>query len=86
MTMGVVGLALLLCVPLAVAKYVARTRKRRPPWVIVGFFAWLAVLTAGLPTLITLFSSTGLVSTGLTLALCATALGTHAQRSDASGG
>lgn len=85
MTMGLVGLALLLCVPLAVAKYVSRTRRRRPPWVIVGFFAWLAVLTAGLPTLITLFSSTGLVSTGLTLALCATAIGTHAERSDASG-
>jgi hypothetical protein len=84
MTMGLIGFALLLCVPLAVARYVSRTRQRRPPWVIVGFFAWLAVLIAGLPTLITLFSSTGLVSTGLTLALCATAAGTHVERGAAS--
>jgi O-Antigen ligase len=85
MTMGLIGLALLLCVPLVIAKYVSRTRERRPPWVVVGFFAWLAVLIAGLPTLITLFSSTGLLSTGLTLALCATAVRTHVEQSDASG-
>jgi hypothetical protein len=85
MTMGLVGLVLLLCVPLAIAKYVSRTRERRPPWVIVGFFAWLAVLIAGLPTLITLFSSTGLVSTGMTLALCATAVGARTEQTDASG-
>jgi hypothetical protein len=77
MTMGLIGLVLLLGVPLAVARYVMRTRKRRPPWMIVGFFAWLAVLLAGLPTLITLFSPTGLLSTGLTLALGAAAVGAH---------
>jgi O-Antigen ligase len=86
MTMGLIGLVLLLCVPLAIAKYVSRTRERRQPWVTVGFFAWLAVLIAGLPTLITLFSPTGLVSTGLTLALCATAVGNHPDRNDASNG
>ncbi|HWY17135.1 MAG TPA: O-antigen ligase family protein [Solirubrobacteraceae bacterium] len=86
MTMGLTGLVLLLCVPLVLARYVMQTRKRRPPWMIVGFFAWLAVLLAGLPTLITLFSPTGLVSTGLTLALCATTTTARRQERNARSG
>jgi hypothetical protein len=74
MTMGLVGLALLFGVLGAVGRYVARTRSRRPTWLVVGLFGWLAVLVAGSPTLITLFSPTGLLSTALTLVLCSVAI------------
>jgi hypothetical protein len=70
MTMGVIGLVLLYGVLIAVARYVARTRSRRQSWLVVGLFGWLAVVFAGSPTLVTLFSSTGLISTALTLVIC----------------
>lgn len=70
MTMGVVGLALLLAILLMAARHVAKTRAQRPPWLVVGLFAWLTVLVAGSPTLVTLFSATGILSTALTLMLC----------------
>jgi hypothetical protein len=70
MTMGVVGLALLVGVLVAAARYVVQTRRHRPPWTIVGLFGWLAVVTAGALTLVTLFSPTGLFSTSLTLVMC----------------
>jgi hypothetical protein len=70
MTMGVLGLGLLLGVLLAFARYMAQTRSRRPPWMVVGFFGWLVVLLAGSPTLVTLFGATGILSTALTLVLC----------------
>ena len=70
MTMGVVGLALIFGMLIAVAGYVARTREHRPPWMVVGLFAWVVVLAAGSPTLVTLFSTTGILSTALILVLC----------------
>jgi hypothetical protein len=70
MTMGVIGLLLLYGVLFSVALYVVRTRDDRPAWLVVGILAWLTVVVAGSPTLITLFSPTGLISTGLTLVLC----------------
>jgi hypothetical protein len=75
MTMGLVGLLLLLFVPLAVARHVAQMRHQRPAWLMVGFFGWLSLLIVTSPTLITLFSPTGLLSTGLTLALCGAGTG-----------
>jgi hypothetical protein len=70
MTIGVLGLALLLAIFLTAARHVAKTRAQRPPWVVVGLFAWLTVVAAGSPTLVTLFSATGILSTALTLVLC----------------
>jgi len=70
MTIGVLGLALLLAVFLTAARHVAKTRAQRPPWLVVGLFAWLTVVVAGSPTLVTLFSATGILSTALTLVLC----------------
>jgi len=37
---------------------------------VIGLFAWLTVLAAGSPTLVTLFGATGILSTALTLVLC----------------
>jgi pimeloyl-ACP methyl ester carboxylesterase len=70
MTMGVVGLALIYAILIAVGRHVARTRSRRPAWLVVGLFGWLVVVVAGSPTLGTLFSATGIMSTALTLAVC----------------
>lgn len=70
MTIGVLGLALLFAIFLTAARHVAKTRARRPPWVVVGLFAWLTVVAAGSPTLVTLFSATGILTTALTLVLC----------------
>jgi O-Antigen ligase len=70
MTMGVIGLLLLFSVLFGFARYVARTATRRPTWLVVGFFGWLALIIACSPTLVTLFSPTGLLLTGLTLVLC----------------
>jgi hypothetical protein len=73
MTMGVVGLIFLYGILGAVGLYVAHTRKQRPVWIVVGLFSVLAVLIASSPTLVTLFSPTGLLTTGLTLTVCAVA-------------
>jgi hypothetical protein len=70
MTMGVIGLLLLFGVLIAVAHHVARTASGRPTWLVVGLFGWLSLLAATSPTLVTLFSPTGLISVGLTLVLC----------------
>ncbi len=70
MTMGTLGLALLIGVFATAARHVAKTRARRPAWLVIGLFAWLTVLAAGSPTLVTLFSATGILSTALTLVLC----------------
>jgi hypothetical protein len=70
MTMGALGLALLVAVFATAARHVWRTRARRPPWLVIGLFAWLTVLAAGSPTLVTLFGATGILSTALTLVLC----------------
>jgi hypothetical protein len=70
MTIGVLGLLLLFGVLAAAAWHVVKTRHDRPAWTIVGLFGWLAVITAGALTLVTLFSPTGLFSTSLTLVMC----------------
>jgi hypothetical protein len=74
MTMGAVGLLLEVGILAAVGHLVSRARRAAPPWIVVGTFAWLALLVTTSPTLITLFSPTGLLCTGLTLALCAVGL------------
>ncbi len=73
MTMGVIGLALIFGMLIAMASYVVSTREHRPPWIVIGLFAWLAVLAAGSPTLVTLFSTSGILSTALALVLCGVA-------------
>jgi len=73
MTMGVIGLALLFALPVSVARWVAKTPDGRPTWMMVGLFGWLVVLVAGSPTLVTLFSATGILSTALALSLCGVA-------------
>jgi hypothetical protein len=78
MTMGIVGV-LLIYAPLlyGIRELVRASARLRataaalPPWILYGGAAWIAWAIAGSPTLVTLFSVPGLVTSTVTLAALA---------------
>lgn len=80
MTMGAIGLILLYAPFIYAIRYLLGSARRpsqlspaRPPWIVYGGVAWIGWAIAGSPTLIVLFSTSGLVLAALVLAAIARA-------------
>lgn len=80
MTMGAIGLVLLFAPFIYAIRHLLSTAGRssrltpaRPPWIVYGGVAWIGWAIAGSPTLIVLFSTSGLVLAALVLAAIARA-------------
>ncbi|MGZ3640506.1 MAG: hypothetical protein ACXVCX_21965, partial [Ktedonobacterales bacterium] len=58
---------------LATARRSSQLTPARPPWIVYGGVAWIGWAVAGSPTLIVLFSTSGLVLAALVLAAIARA-------------